>query len=81
MKYTNRYSEYISILNAAVVDLADSGEKDVDAILDMLEKKRKALKLDYVIEDTKQLIRETTRRGRRKDPADSAGPEKFLARR
>ena len=60
VKYTNRYSEYISILNAAVVDLADSGEKDVDAILDMLEKKRKALKLDYVIEDTKQLIRETT---------------------
>ena len=60
VKYTNRYSEYISVLNAAVVELADSGEKDVDAILDMLEKKRKALKLDYVIEDTKQLIKETT---------------------
>ena len=59
-KYADRYSEYISILNEAVGELADSGEKDVDAILDMLGKKRKALKLDYVIEDTKQLIRETT---------------------
>src|SRR5271157_5954708 len=59
VKYTNRYSEFISILNAAVVDLADSGAKDASVIFDKLEQKRKTLKLDYVIEDTKHLVQET----------------------
>src|SRR5208337_1255540 len=58
-KYAGRYAEFISMLNESVIELADRGPKDVEVVFDKLEQKRKALKLDYVIEDTKQLIRET----------------------
>ncbi len=59
-KYTDRYSEYISFLTGAVAELKDCSEETASVIHDKIEKKRKDLKLDHVIQDTKQLIRETT---------------------
>ncbi len=58
-KYSIRYSEYVSFLNETVAELKDCGEEASSVILDKIEQKRKALKIDYVLEDTKQLIHET----------------------
>ncbi len=41
LKYTGRYSEFISMLNAAVVELGDSDPKAVSAIFDELEQRER----------------------------------------
>lgn len=59
VKYCDRYNEFMAIQAAVIAELAKKGESDTGALLDTMHEKRKNLKLDYVMGDTKQLIQES----------------------
>ncbi|MFZ5996041.1 MAG: sensor histidine kinase, partial [Nitrospirota bacterium] len=58
-KYAARLSEFISMQSEAVGKLHASGTADAESVLSTLEEQRKALKIDHIISDLTNLIKES----------------------